>query len=334
MKSTIRINWDLVDDAELYEIKRDGNIIGITAQTHFDDNNADYDTTYNYSVKSIDTDGSNLNSNYSQTIDINTPKRFLEQWPNAAMAFSMRQLTTIDVDVVRVRRGVDEMDFNATEIVDGTLTSWCGSDDGYVVKWYDQSGNGLHAFQNVVTKQPKIVRLGVLETTGIRNKPCISTGAEGYFLIPDMVDAKPSAYSLFAQSKDDHNSNADSSFFIHRFSDGTVTRSNMGGVSTQRNYFYFGNQNGLSANFTPRNGDTQIRIAFIYDSALTQPKVWVDDIYGYSDFKGGRLFNSRLYNGGFSQITYVSKNSEFIVYYSNMESERLNISDNQEIYWG
>jgi len=48
------------------------------------------------------------------------------------------------------------------DLDDAALTAFIGSSDGYVVKWYDQSGTGLDASQSDVTKQPKIATAGVI----------------------------------------------------------------------------------------------------------------------------------------------------------------------------
>ncbi len=69
-------------------------------------------------------------------------------------------------DVIRVRRGSDnvEEDFNPTEITDGTLTTFTGAGDGFVVTFYDQSGNARDLTNAVAGGQPRIVLAGVLET--------------------------------------------------------------------------------------------------------------------------------------------------------------------------
>ena len=48
--------------------------------------------------------------------------------------------------VVRVRRTSDnaELDFNPTEITDGTLTTWTGSGDGFVTKIYNQTNSDVY----------------------------------------------------------------------------------------------------------------------------------------------------------------------------------------------
>ena len=58
----------------------------------------------------------------------NTGKFVLDQYTGAAAAYSLRRLSVNTTNVVRVRRSSDnaEDDFTATEVVDGTLTSFVG----------------------------------------------------------------------------------------------------------------------------------------------------------------------------------------------------------------
>jgi surface protein len=88
----------------------------------------------------------------------------LADYPNAAAAYSLRNLISTNTNVVRVRRSSDnaEQDFSATEITDGTLTTFTGANDGFVTTWYDQSGNNLDLSTSNASKQPKIVSLGVV----------------------------------------------------------------------------------------------------------------------------------------------------------------------------
>lgn len=84
---------------------------------------------------------------------------------NAAAAYSLRNLSTAySGQVVRVRRSSDntEQDFTATQITDGTLTTFCGVGDGFVRTWYDQSGNSNDAIQSTASIQPKLVNSGAV----------------------------------------------------------------------------------------------------------------------------------------------------------------------------
>lgn len=95
----------------------------------------------------------------------------LWKYSGASAAYSLRPLypTFKGINakpVVRVREsGTDtEQDFTAEEITDGTLTAFAGANDGFVVTWYDQSGNGRDATQSTASVQPQIVDAGSLIT--------------------------------------------------------------------------------------------------------------------------------------------------------------------------
>jgi hypothetical protein len=86
----------------------------------------------------------------------------LDSYPNAAAAFSIRKL---DKDYtgycMRVREdsGDTEADigFDGSGGVDqSAIATHCGSANGYVVTWYDQSGNARNATQSTGSKQPQI----------------------------------------------------------------------------------------------------------------------------------------------------------------------------------
>jgi hypothetical protein len=88
-------------------------------------------------------------------------------------AYSLRQLDLIDKPVVRVRRSSDnaEQDFTATQVSDGTLTTFCGAGNGFVRTWYDQGLSGTNLQQTTTASQPKIVTSGSLVQQG--GKPSI-----------------------------------------------------------------------------------------------------------------------------------------------------------------
>lgn len=89
----------------------------------------------------------------------------LDQYPGASLAYSLRELSSawVGQDVIRVEEsgGSTQQDFTAAEITDGTLVAFCGANDGYVVTWYDQSGNGRDLTSSGVA--PRIVIAGTLQ---------------------------------------------------------------------------------------------------------------------------------------------------------------------------
>ena len=109
----------------------------------------------------------------------------LDTYTGAAAAYSLRQLKTGVTSVVRVRRSSDnvEADFTPTEITDGTLTTWTGLNDGYVTKWYDQSGNGTDLAQTTASNQFGIVVSGSLILDSTTGLPSIKVlDGNGYML--------------------------------------------------------------------------------------------------------------------------------------------------------
>lgn len=86
--------------------------------------------------------------------------------PGIAAAFSMRRLlSAYSGPILRLRRSSDnaESDFGATTSGDldtASIATWLGGANGYVVTWYDQSGNGLHATQTTAAYQPLYVASG------------------------------------------------------------------------------------------------------------------------------------------------------------------------------
>lgn len=99
----------------------------------------------------------------------------LDDYPGAIAAYSLRELSTswAGQDVIRVRESGSgtAQDFTAAEIIDGTLATFCGANDGFVVYWYDQSGNGNDAYQTNLSAQPQIVSAGSVMMEG--GKPII-----------------------------------------------------------------------------------------------------------------------------------------------------------------
>jgi len=96
---------------------------------------------------------------------------------NVKIAYSVRKLSsTYSGNCIRVRNGsnVDadigfDSDGNLDEAV---LLDHCGSGDGFIAKWYDQSGNGGDLEQTTDAQQPQIVSSGaVLKENG---KPIIT----------------------------------------------------------------------------------------------------------------------------------------------------------------
>ena len=100
----------------------------------------------------------------------------LDLFPNAKVAYSVRKLkSNYSGSAIRVRRSSDnaeqDIGFIGVNLDETALITFVGSNDGFVVKWYDQSGNLNDAIQTTATNQPKIVDTGTIIKTN--SKPSI-----------------------------------------------------------------------------------------------------------------------------------------------------------------
>jgi len=126
----------------------------------------------------------------------------LDDYPNiGGNSYSLRNLTSTTTNVIRVRRSGDntEQDFSASDITDGTLATFCAvGQDGFVVKWYDQTGSD--DLKNATAlEQPKIVESGfvILEN----GKPCVSFDGGNDSLFIDLTDQTREGYQAFMVNK-------------------------------------------------------------------------------------------------------------------------------------
>jgi len=91
-----------------------------------------------------------------------TPDKLLDTYTGAAAAYSVRLLDkdyTGNAMRIREDSGDTETDigFDSNGDLDtAAIATHCGSANGYVVTWYDQSGNSNNATQSTGTNQPQI----------------------------------------------------------------------------------------------------------------------------------------------------------------------------------
>jgi len=104
---------------------------------------------------------SNVNS-YYQIANLPATSGFLADYPDAAAAHSVRQLSNNAIKCMRVRRFVapfDEQDIGFTadgDLDEAAIVAFGGSDSLLVSAWYDKSGQQNHATQVTPGSQPKI----------------------------------------------------------------------------------------------------------------------------------------------------------------------------------
>ena len=126
----------------------------------------------------------------------------LDLYPNATAAYSVRRLSGAYTGaLIRVRRSSDnaeqDIGFTGTGDLDETaLTAFVGANDGFVVTWYDQSGNANDAIMSTAANQPQIVSSGSLLT--VNSKPCLSfDGTNDYFNLTSNISTDSSSFNTF-----------------------------------------------------------------------------------------------------------------------------------------
>lgn len=77
------------------------------------------------------------------------------------------------------------------------LATFCAGTDGVVVRWDDQTGNGLHLIQTTTGSQPKIVSAGVI-ITGANGKPAIQFDNSDDYLQVTATVASLAAHTAWA----------------------------------------------------------------------------------------------------------------------------------------
>jgi hypothetical protein len=103
----------------------------------------------------------------------------LDTYTGAKVAYSLRQLRTAYAgSAIRVREAGGGTEADIGFDVDGNfdtaaLETHCGANNGYVVTWYDQSGNGIDATNATAAAQPLICTAGVTEVDPVNGKPAV-----------------------------------------------------------------------------------------------------------------------------------------------------------------
>ena len=103
-------------------------------------------------------------------------QNILDIYGGVTGAYSLRKLSSsYNSFAIRVRRSSDNTELNVGFVGDQLNTSailtFCGSGNGFVSTWYDQTGNLRHLTQPTAANQPRIVSSGVLEL--VNNRPAI-----------------------------------------------------------------------------------------------------------------------------------------------------------------
>lgn len=265
---------------------------------------------------------------YSNTISVTTsaPSLLLDLYPSAAAAYSVRKLRTAYTgSAIRVRRSSDnaesDIGFSSGNLDTSALTSFCGSGNGFVTTWYDQSGNSLNAVQTTAANQPQIVSSG--SVINVNGKPSLRfDGTNDEFSLSSTITT--SIYSNFVVLKKTGTgtivipSGLANGQLTGAWSDGNLYENN-GSTYVSVPYTNDTNQNLFSV---IKNGNT------LSDFSATQN---ASTLGSYTGSPFTSIATDRL---GARSGTYSDGNlQEIVLYSSNQSSNRTGIRTNINTYY-
>jgi len=197
------------------------------------------------SVKSA-SDNVSIQENIGSYFTKNIPT--LDTYTGAQAAYSLRKLRTAYAGSAiqvqdNVGSAVRDVSFDVFgELNTVQLSEYGGSNDVFVVKWYDQSGNGNDAEQTSSSSRPKIYdgTTGVVTENG---KPAVNFDGTNDFL--DSVGLSETTLTSFHVAKPDQTNSGDALLcfdgntgngFFRYNSNGTMRVNFFGGINTTTNY--------------------------------------------------------------------------------------------------
>ena len=240
----------------------------------------------------------------------------LADYPNAAAAYSLRNLISTNTNVVRVRRSNDqaEQDFTAAEITDGTLTTFTGANNGFVVTWYDQSGNSNNAAQATATNQARLVLSGVVELEN--GKPAAKFLQNRYDLTPFNA-----------------NSSGNYSYVVGARASSGVTYSGFGGIQyllalfNDNNYYFQPQSSGYYGSNATDTTISQMLLTGAYNG--TNGEIFKNSSLVPTSFVGSSLGIGVQYFGGYAGTTKTQGNIQEAVFWNTDQStNRVGIETN------
>src|SRR5210317_1934128 len=270
-----------------------------------------------------------IESNIGDYFTQNTP--LLDTYTGAAAAYSLRLLdSTYTGALINVWNGTSYADIYPNvfgELDTVALAAHCGSNDGFIRYWYDQSGNANHATQTTTAKMPKIYdgTTGVVTENG---KPAVEfDGLDICDLSNFITPSTVSNYSVAGVSRPNSN---DKTMLI--LSDGSENMTwHYGRTAGELSVGTYDGVTAVSAS-GPSTISTQFLGFSIHNFDTPQATLFIDG----SPTSGTELsrgdFNSRI-GGGPGGRNWQGTMQEIVVWDSDQSSNRTNIEENINTFY-
>ncbi len=259
----------------------------------------------------------------------NTP--LLDTYSGAAAAYSLRLLdSTYTGSAVEVYNGSSYADigFNVFGELDTVaLAAHCGSNDGFVSKWYDQSSNSNDATQTTTANMPKIYD----GTTGVvtyNSKPCVEFNGSSQYL--DGASHSGTAFSMLWTGKQDATSNSNRPFGLFA-DDGTTQKV---GFSFDSDYSLRYDGAASTGSLTPTTSAQILRFATRLNDAQTDHVNTTANINTTTALVSITASSISIGNAGIARNTHFNGfTHEAIMWDSDQSSNRTNIESNINTFY-
>ena len=258
----------------------------------------------------------------------------LETYYGSGAAYSTRRIrTTYTGPALRVRRSSDnteqDINFNTNGDLDTTaLISFTGTSNGFVTKWYDQSGNSRDLIQTTGANQPQISMNGIVFTE--KGRPTItSTGINAMYA--STAIPVTNAVSTFALLRTNIiKSNSNSGMFLG-FIAGAHLSPSRNSLGTNR---YYGTNDITYPSLSTGNNYITITNNSNKVDAWENGTQVVNNVNSASDSilasTGISLFDRWLNSG---PLTLGTSLSEVIIYNSDQRTNRTSIESSMDSYF-
>ena len=266
----------------------------------------------------------------------------LDDYPNAAAAYSLRKLRTgYTGSAIRVRKdttGQPEQDIgftNSGDLDTAAIKTFLNARNGWVTVFYDQSGNSRNATQTIQANQPQIAALGVINR--MVGEPSILFNGS-YHFVQSLIATNPQqlAFSLVGRAD-----GASQVFWAHRDAATNLIQVLSAGTGTN---LQLDLRSSTSARIQINNGITFTTpfYSFLqFDNVNFRHNLWVNNVAGTENNTnfGGNFNSTKETIAGTDAGTGVGSRlsgriSELIIWQSDQTANRTGIQNNTNSYYG
>lgn len=257
-------------------------------------------------------------------------------YSGAAAHFGLQDRYSYDQTCVRVRRSSDnaEADFTTQGVINGSLTSWTGANNGFITTLYDLTGGGNHLEQSTAGSQPRLVSSGsVVTENGV---PVVDFGStsDAWNLSGDAATSSylATAFVVLVSDQGSYGSSGGAARLANFGFDGTDNRFYFG-AGTSYTGSQFGANFGAATNSASVDAPTSLTVI----SALATPslgQVWFGGtsvLTANPNESGAGITKGICRVGGDANGYLDGRMAELVVYYSNKSADRAAIVGALEI---